>query len=84
MELLSRKSVDEDYAGRCPAQALRAGSSGSSADGTVFLLAGSGKDGLAPARRGWNGNRILYRLGRGPEPARFLSRAFARSLLRLG
>jgi hypothetical protein len=56
MELLPRESVDEDYAGHCPAQTLQAGSSGSSVDGTVFLLAGSGKDGLALARRGWNGN----------------------------
>jgi hypothetical protein len=50
MALLPRESVDEDYASHCPAQAPWAGSSGSSADGTVFLLAGSRKDGLAPAR----------------------------------
>jgi hypothetical protein len=46
---LSRESVDRDYDSHCPAQTLWAGSSGFNAEGMVLLLAGSGKDGLAPA-----------------------------------
>jgi hypothetical protein len=65
---LSRESVDRDYDSHCPAQTLRAGSSGFNAEGTVLLLAGfnvegtvlllagSGGDGLVPAQRSWNGD----------------------------
>jgi hypothetical protein len=49
MELLTCKSIDRDRDGHWPAQMLRAGSSGFNAEGKVLLLAGSRKDGLAPA-----------------------------------
>jgi hypothetical protein len=49
MELLTRESVDRDCDGHWPAQMLRAGYSGFDVEETVLLLAGSRKDGLAPA-----------------------------------
>jgi hypothetical protein len=49
MELLTRESMDRDRDDHWLAQTLQAGYSGLDAEGTVLLLAGSRKDGLAPA-----------------------------------
>jgi hypothetical protein len=56
IEPLLRESVDTDYDGRWLAQTRRVRSSSFSAKGTVLLLAGSGRDGLAPARRVQSGS----------------------------
>jgi hypothetical protein len=52
MELLTRESIDRDRDDHWLAQTLRAGYSSFDAEGTVLLLAGSEKGGLAlaPAR----------------------------------
>jgi hypothetical protein len=54
MEPLLRESVGRDYDGYCPAQTLRARSSGLGAEGVVLWLAGSGKCELTPAWKGWS------------------------------